>query len=54
MEKSAEKWGSEGPGGNAPVGVRGRIPLKLSNKNKTQKLHKTALHLPVLPVFNLV
>ena len=66
MEKSAEKWG---PGGRrrpsvgvqratTPVGVRGRsslkLKLKLFNKSKMLKLHKTALHLPVLPVFNLV
>ena len=64
MEKSAEKWGPEGRR-RPPVGVQGATPLvgvwgqsslklKLFNKNKTQKLHKTASHLPVLPVFNLV
>ena len=39
-----QKAPSGGLGGNAPGGVRGRSPLK----------HKTAWHLPVLPVSNLV
>ena len=42
MEKSAEKWGPGsrrrlpvgGPGGNAPDGGKGAMPLEVFNKNK--------------------